>query len=177
MISVKDKYITIFITTIFVFVLWLYKNPQYIFIYQHVLCLYCIFGICFFLGYNELFVMTTKKLERYASANHVHYKYTLKSDKITVNKVYASVGDSDEWYELDYSLTIPKNSDLLIVKNFAKFYDTVGILLNTMEYRKQDPQYAERIAMYKMDNETTRSLTLLSCAIFTIIYLLCIIFS
>lgn len=144
MFSLKNKYIVILISFIWFYLIYkvnhLHNNINY---YWFPITLF-IFGGWVILFNHRLFVMTRKKLsENFYLEQKLEYKPLIKNN--IVERIYVKPQGTDNWYEIDYTLTIPQNCLPHVYNNFVVNNSTVRRLLKTMNENANDNITKKRI--------------------------------
>lgn len=155
MFSVKNKFILGFIVT-----LWLYLAFRanhvgtYYNSYDFLILLIFVFGGWFILFNHRYFVMSRKILSQYYFECELEYKPYIKDG--IVENIFVRLKNTDNWYELDYVLTINKNCNVHQYNDFVKKNGTVRRLLRTMNTMAEDPIVKLEYKRLKTDYNSIR---------------------
>lgn len=166
--SVKENY-TIGIGLIVVsYLMWRSFHLYYESIYDHILLNFILFSIWYIRFNYRSFVMTRKRLSSYYHANILEYKSLLVQG--ILKDVYVRVKGYEDWYKLDYSLTISKGCGYNIYEEFTSKNLTVKDLLSTMNKNADDLSIGNQYRIMKCNYTTFKYLSLSFFIIFEIFY-------
>lgn len=159
MFSLKNKYVLGLISLIWVYLAYkanhLYSGNNYDWI---PITLFIVGGWFTFLN-HRMFVMTRKKLSTsFYWEQELEYKPFIRDN--LVEKIFLRPIGTNDWYELDYTLTIPKNSPAHIYNDFVKKNGTVRRLLKTMNEAVDNSIVEKEYALLKSEYNGTRWLML-----------------
>lgn len=172
MFSVKNKYILAFITMLWVYLAFRLNNNNSVYCESDIIIvlLFMIGGwfICF---NHRLFTMTRKRLSKYFFECELEYKSYVKDG--LVEQIFVKTKNSEDWYELDYLLTINKGCNVHQYNEFVMRNGTVRRLLKTMNAATDNPLISKEYELYKTEYNSVRWLMLfvviLSLFIFTLV--------
>lgn len=166
--NIKESYITGIGIIIIIYLIWRTNQLYISSIYDHILInfiLICLWYICF--SYRD-FVMTRKRLSNYYNSCILEYKALVISGLI--KDIYVRVKGFDDWYKLDYSLTISKDSGYNIYEEFISKNLTVADLLKTMNNNANSFNIGSSYKMLKNNYIIFKYLSLIFLLIFELLY-------
>lgn len=166
--NIREKYIIGFSLIVFGYLVWRVNNTFYDSIYDHILVnfiLLCLWYINF--SYRD-FVMTLGKLNNYYPKSRLEYK-CLRINNI-IKDIYVRVFDYDDWYKLDYSLTIPNNVNNAEYDKFVSNNVTVSDLIKSMSIKKDDIVIGGRYRIMCSNYQIFKYMTLIFYIIFEFFY-------
>ena len=173
MFSLKDKVILIYMSFIWIYLAFRTNHTAHFYAdYDNILLTFIILGGWFILFSNRTFVMTRKKLSNYYLESNLEYKPFIKNE--LVEKIFVKLQHENDWYELDYILTIPKNSSFNQFNKFAIKNGTVRNLLTTMNINANDGYIRHEYNMQKTEYYSIIYLTLFIILLAYLIYVLSI---
>ena len=171
MFSLKDKFILIYMSLIWIYLAFRTNHTaEYYADYDYILLTIIILGGWFILFSHRTFVMTRKKLSTYYFESNLEYKPFVKDE--LVEKVFVRIQHSEDWYELDYLLTLPKYSSFNQFNSFVLENKTVRELLSTMNAKTEDGWVNHEYKMLKLEYNSIKYLTLF---IIILAYVICIL--
>jgi len=169
MFSLKDKYILGYISAIWVYLVFrAYHTSSFYSDYDCILLTIILFGGWFIVCNYRMFTMTRRKLYDYYGECDLQYKSYEKNN--LVNRIFVKPMIDDDWYELDYILTIPRNCTKAEFKEFAMKNNTVSKLLRTMDNMEDAPGIKRSYQLMKIEYNTTRWVLLFSLIMFYFLY-------
>lgn len=172
MFTIKDKYILGYITTIWMYLIYKSNHLYYSDAnYDGILLTIIIIGGWLITCNHRMFVMTRKRLcENYYHACNLIYKPYVKNN--IVKNIFVKTTNSDNWYELDYILTIKQNSTIEEYREFIAKNQTVHELLKTMNFNAEHKTTKIQYNLMKMDYKTIKWTTLTLIIVIYILYLI-----
>lgn len=171
MFTLKDKYILGYITAIWVYLAFrTYHTASMYGNYDFILLSIIIFG-GWLIGFNyRMFTMTKRKLTNYYHECPLSYVYFMKNGLI--NRIFVQTHGSEDWYELDYILTIPRDCDLATYNSFVTNNGTVDKLLRTMNNMESQPLVKQEYKLLKNEYNTIRWMLLFKICMLYFLYTL-----
>lgn len=167
--TVKEKYtIGISIFTIG-YLMWRKDNFFVDPIYDHVALSIILLVLWFIFFSHRTFVMTRKRLCTYYYDNSL-LEYKALMIRGIIKDIYVRVKGYNDWYKLDYILTIPKGCGYNIYEEFTNKNQTVGELLKTMNSKAEDITTGGSYRTMKSNYITFKYMTLIFLFIFECIY-------
>lgn len=155
MFRLKDKFILGIIALIWGYLCFRINHMGiYYERFDPIILIILLYGIWFICFNNRFFTMTIGKLtsKMYFTQSMIEYKPLIINNE--VKNVYVKLKGEDDWYELDYWLTIKQNCSFEEYEKFAQKNKTIGLLLNTMETNKKLPffeaQYKFNVSDYNL---------------------------
>ena len=168
MFSIKDKYILSYICIIWLYLVFRMNHmASYYADYDSILVAFIVFGGWFILCSHRTFTLTRKKLSTYYFESGLDYKPLIKDN--IVEKVFVRINGSDDWYELDYILTIPKYCQSSVFYSFVNKNRSVRDLLTTMNKMADDAIIGKEYKLMKVEYS---SIKWLSLSLILIVYLI-----
>lgn len=168
MFSLKDKYILGYIFTIWLYLVFRMNHLARTYAdYDSLLLSFIIFGGWYIVCSYRSFVLTRKKLSEYYYECGLDYKPLMKNG--VVDKIYVKIYGTDDWYELDYTLTIPQYSQPNVFYSFVNKNRSVRELLNTMNAMANDMIIGKEYKLLKTEYASVKWLTF---SIILLVYLI-----
>ena len=132
MIYIRDKFYFCFLLLLSCYLIYRLNNIMLYYYVDHIM-IYILLLLCHVRIFcSSFFCRSISRLSCYASSCSLSYRYVLVDGKL--EGVYVCcISDSNEYYELDYSLCGLSLSDgVNIFDSFIVNHQTVGSLLDTM---------------------------------------------
>ena len=166
--TLRDKYILGYITAIWVYLCFRSNHTSTMYAnYDYMLLTIVVFGAWYIFCSYRSFVMSRGKLCKHYMETNLDYVPYIKNG--LVNKIFVKTNTEEDWYELDYILTIPQDCSLPQYNEFVKNNDKVSTLLKTMNHNANRKDIAHDYRMMKLDY---KSLKWLSFSIIIICYII-----
>ena len=171
MFTLKDKYILGYISAIWVYLLFraCHTISQYA-NYDIILLIIIMFGGWFVVFNHRMFTMTRSKLCKHYLELDLEYVPFVKEG--VVDRVFVRTINSNDWYEIDYTLTIPRYCGVNVYNEFVSKNSTVSQLLKSMNNKADEGLCAKEYKMLKTEYNSIRWLMLFVICMFFLFYFL-----
>lgn len=170
MFSVKNKYILTFITMLWLYLVFRMNNNNAYCESDIIIVLLVIVSGWIMCFNHRLFVMTRKKLSKHFFECELEYKSFIKDE--LVEQIFVRVKNSEDWYELDYLLTINKGCNVSQYNEFVMRNGTVRRLLKTMNAATDNQLILKEYELYKTEYNSIRWLMLFVIILTMFIFIL-----
>ena len=156
--TLKDKYILGYITAIWVYLCFRANHTsQFYAEYDYILLTIVTFGAWYVMCSYRTFVMTRSELTKHYMESDLDYVPFIKDGM--VENIYVKLHQSENWYELDYILTIPQGCNMEAYNVFVRENNKVSSLLKTMNHNERKGDVRLAYKTMKMDYKTIKWLT------------------
>lgn len=166
--NVKENYTVGIGIILIIYLMWRTNHIYEDCIYDHILINFILFCMWYIFFNYRSFVMTRNRLSGYYHASILEYKALLV--KGLMKDIYVRVKDYDDWYKLDYSLTIRKDSGYNVYEDFVSKNITVDDLLTTMNKNAESLVCGNRYKLMKSDYKIFKYMSLIFLLIFEFLY-------
>lgn len=179
MVYIRDKWVLLFLGSIlfYLFLNWCSVFGQYSIYTNHLVVLYILYGVGFFIFNHRLFLMSRRKLSMYIKRLGVDtaIRYKIEERGGLIRHIYIQINKDGypDWYELDYILCgIEKGSGYNIYNTFKVYNSTLGDLMHTMCSLANDKLIGEKYNIMKYDYRLFNIIGFLSCTFISMVYII-----
>jgi hypothetical protein len=166
--TLKDKYILGYITAIWVYLCFRANHTSFSYAnYDNILLSIIIFGGWYLICSYRTFVMTRGKLCKYYMETALEYVPYMKDG--LVEKIFVKTETEDDWYELDYVLTIQQHCSLPQYNEFVRNNEKVSTLLKTMN---SNAERGESKYIYKTLKSDYKAIKWLTFSVIIVCYII-----